>query len=69
MKTTQDIIIPAGTELLPSPSQRKGYVEAIIGFGPDFTGYLVIQPHPDALASGYFAEDDTPCRTHRKRVD
>jgi hypothetical protein len=57
MRTTRDIIIPAGTILRPSPNQRKGYVEAIIGFGDDFTGYLVVQPHADAFASGYFDKE------------
>jgi len=62
MKTTRDIIIPAGTILHPSPNQRNGYVEAIIGFGPDFTGYLIVQPHEDAWASGWFesAKDIAP---------
>jgi hypothetical protein len=58
MITTRDIIIPAGTVLLPSPNERKGYHEAVLGFGPDFSGYLVVQLHPDALASGYFARDN-----------
>lgn len=57
MKTTRDIIIPAGTILHPSPNERKGYQEAVIAFGPDFTGYLVVQPHADAFASGYFKRD------------
>jgi hypothetical protein len=57
MKTTRDITIPAGTILYPSPNERRGYYEATVGFGPDFTGYLVVQPHADAFASGYFKRD------------
>lgn len=62
MKMTRDIIIPAGTTLHPSPNERRGYYEATVGFGPDFTGYLVVQPRDDAFASGYFErhEDKEP---------
>lgn len=54
--TTKDIVIPAGTLLDTSPAQRRGGVETSVGFGPNFTGYLYLKPHPDALASGYFKE-------------
>jgi hypothetical protein len=57
-RTTKDIIIPAGTELVRAADQRggRGYVEAVVGHGRDFTSTWVVQAHPDALASGEFEE-------------
>lgn len=56
LQTTQDITIPAGSILRMAAKERggSGYVEIPIGFGKDFTGFLVVQLHPDADASGYF---------------
>ena len=56
MRTTRDIVIPAGTLLRPSPDQRRGHFEVPIAFGPDFTGYLLVQDHPDAYTSGYLED-------------
>lgn len=55
-QTTQDIVIPAGTILRSAANERGGnvFVEAAVGFGKDFTGYLVVQFHPDAVESGFF---------------
>lgn len=55
-KTTRDIVIPAGTVLRRASDQRggKGYCEAVVGHGRDFTSTLLVQVHPDALASGDF---------------
>lgn len=57
-RTTKDIVIPAGTVLEQAPNNRGGstYVEAIVGHGADFTSHLVVQVHPDAIASGEFEE-------------
>lgn len=55
-QTTRDIILPAGTILRQAADERggKGHVETPIGFGDFFTGHLVVQIHPDAVASGIF---------------
>lgn len=53
-----DIVIPAGTIFRQAADQRggKGFVEAIVGHGPDFASCHVVQVHPDAVASGAFRE-------------
>lgn len=53
--TTRDIVIPAGTQLHHCSEGRggAGYVEASVAIGPDFTGYLVLQCHPDLTKSGF----------------
>lgn len=55
IRTTKDIVIPAGTRLFDCPPKRGGpeYVEAIVAVGPDFTGYLVLQRHKDLMTSGF----------------
>lgn len=57
-QTQHDITIPAGTILRQAADQRggNGVVEAVVGFGKDFTGHLVVQVHPDATASGAFKQ-------------
>lgn len=57
-QTQRDIVIPAGTILREAANERggKAFVEAAIGFGPDFTGDLVVQVHADAEASGFFKQ-------------
>lgn len=61
-QTQRDIVIPAGTILRQAADQRggRGYVEAIVGHGADFTGYHVVQLHPDAEASGIFKKVIAP---------
>lgn len=65
----QDLVIPAGEEFLVAPIQVRGgapYLTAIVGFGRDFTGELVVQAHPDAIASGYFEEVPITKRGRKK---
>lgn len=56
LQTTQDITIPAGSILRQAANERggNGFVEIPVGFGKDFTGYLVVQLHTDADTSGFF---------------
>jgi hypothetical protein len=56
--TKKAITIPRGTVLRRAANERGGerYVECAVELGPNFTGYLVVQVHEDALASGYFKE-------------
>lgn len=58
IRTTKDIIIPAGTELLFPPIQSTRWgkdFEALVPLGPDHTGYFSIDID-EAIQSGY-AED------------
>jgi hypothetical protein len=54
----RDIVIPAGTVLDRAANERGGtrYVECVVPHGKDFTSVLVVQVHPDAIASGDFQD-------------
>jgi hypothetical protein len=66
---TQDLVIPAGEEFFVAPREVRGgapWMSAVVGFGKDFTGELVVQAHPDAIASGYFEEVPITKRGRKK---
>lgn len=52
----RDLVIPAGTLLTQAANERGGHthLECSIAHGPNFTSFLVVQLHPDAVASGDF---------------
>jgi hypothetical protein len=56
--TQEDIVIPKGTILKNAANERGGssYVEGVIGLGPDFSGWFVVQFCNDAIASGKLKE-------------
>lgn len=57
-RTTRDIVIPAGTELAPPPTQSTRWRndhEAVLGLGKDHCGYLSIDPQ-EGLDSGYLEQ-------------
>lgn len=58
LRTTEDIIIPAGTILGTACNERGGnnYLEAPVAIGVDFTAWLVMQRHDDLFASGKVEE-------------
>lgn len=57
-QTTREIVIPAGSVFSCAADQRggAGYVEYFVAHGKNFTSALVVQMHPDAIASGDFKE-------------
>lgn len=53
---TKDLIVPAGTKFDVAANKRggNGYVEAVVGFGKDFSGNLVVQVNDDMINSDHF---------------
>lgn len=59
-RTTRDIVIPAGTELLAPPiasSRWRKDHEAVLALGPDHCGYFSVDPE-EGLASGWLEATD-----------
>lgn len=56
LRLEREITLPKGIIFRQAAKERggKGYVECPIGHGKDFTSYLVVQLHDDAVASGDF---------------
>lgn len=59
LRTTRDLVVPAGTEVLspPSASTRWGKdYEVIVGVDDDHTAYLSLDLY-DAIEIGFVADD------------